>query len=73
MIKHIDEFEVDIDVSERMTMYDYGTCRYLHRTASHPPGWRHVQLVHLGGTDHIDKQDENMMMQVLLDHFSINP
>ena len=64
MMKHIDEFEVDVDVSERMTMYDYATCCFVHRTPQDEPGWRPEHFARLGGTDHIAKHDENMMMQV---------
>lgn len=71
MVKHIDEFEVYVDVDDRMTMYDYATCRFVHRSPQDEPGWNPAQLALLGGTDHIDKHDENMMMQVHATHMQL--
>ena len=56
----IAEFEVDVNIRDVPRLYDYATCQYVtHKGENWPP------LEHLGGTDHIEKTDENMMMQVL--------
>ena len=63
MKAQIEEFEIDVDVTDRVTLYDYATCRYVQGSKQEHGRWRE-SIAHLGGTEHIDKHDENMMMQV---------
>ena len=58
----IEEFEVDIDVTDRERLYDYATCRSLHREAGGK--WERDQFLAHGGTAHVQATDENMMLQV---------
>lgn len=60
----IEEFEVDIDVSDRERLYDYATCRYINRKSGEK--WEAEHFHPYGGTNHVEAADENMMLQVLL-------
>ena len=58
----IDEFEVDIDVTDRTRLYDYSTCQYVTRGMDEK--WTKDKLKPYGGIEHIKETDENMMVQV---------
>ena len=56
----IDEFDIEVDVSDTTRLYDYATCREVRREEGKE--WEKAQFMGLGGTDHLI--DENMNIQV---------
>ena len=62
MKEHIDEFDIELDLSDRTRLYDYATCQEVPRKVG--KDWDKAQFTSLGGTDHIGDADENMMLQV---------
>ena len=58
----IQEFEVDVDVSDRTRLYDYATSRHISRKDGEK--WEAEHFHPFGGTAHVDAADENLMLQV---------
>ena len=56
----VDEFEIELDLDNVSTLYDYATCQYINRTTDAAEPWPDFsQLGKIGKL-----QDENKIMQV---------
>ena len=61
-LEHVQQFDIEVDISERTHLYDYGTCKKVVREEKK---WDHHQWHGLGGTNHDGAMDNNSMIQVI--------
>ena len=59
----IEEFDIEIDISDRTRVYDYGTCKEVLRDQD--KSWEPSQFKGLGELEHVEEADENMQLQVM--------
>jgi len=58
----VDEFAIDVDISDRNHLYDYANQQDIRRKEGE--SWDWSKITKLGGLQHIEDADESLMLQV---------